>query len=131
MAANTEILIPFGLDVNGSIASTSDPDVQQAQHVESLVSTNPGERVMLPKYGVPLASYLFGNGPSSIAVKISKDVSQAMAVYEPGVTVLSVTPVADDQGGVAEIEVDYLAAPEDTSASQTASVTAGGTVTVA
>lgn len=130
MAANTEILIPFGLDINGSIASTSDPDVQQAQHVESLVATNPGERVMLPKYGVPVTSYLFGNGASNIALKISKDVSQAMAAYEPGITVRSVTPIANDEGGVAEIEVDYLAAPEDTSAVQNASVTAGGTVTV-
>lgn len=127
---NAEILVPFQLNVDGSIAATTDPDVQQAQHVASLVSTNPGERVMRPKYGVPVASYLFANGAASIASQISKDVSQAMAQWEPGITVNSVTPVPNSQGGVAEIDVDFLAAPEDTGAVQTATVSPGGTVTI-
>lgn len=127
---SAEILIPFTLDVNGSIAVTTDPDVQQAQHVSSLVTTNPGERVMKPTYGVPVATYLFGNGAAAIAQKIGKDVMQAMAAWEPGITVNSVSPVWNAQGGIAEIDVDYLAAPEDTGQVQTATVNVGGTVTV-
>ena len=127
---NAEILIPFGLDVHGSVASTTDPDVRQRQHVESLVMTNPGERVMRPTYGVPLVSYLFRNGPSEIASKITTDVQRAMATWEPGITVESVTPIANDTNGIAEINVDYLAAPEDTGAVYTATVHVGGEVTV-
>jgi hypothetical protein len=125
-----EIAIPFALDVHGSVAVTTDPDVQQAQHVSSLVTTQPGERVMRPKYGVPTMKYLFGNNGGNVTALINKDVQQAMSTWEPGITVNSVTPVWNNQGGIAEIDVDYLAAPEDTGAVQTAVINVGGSVTI-
>jgi phage baseplate assembly protein W len=126
----SEILIPFALDVNGGVAQTTDPDVQQEQHVSSLIGTNPGERVMRPTYGIPTDSYLFTGNTANIATMITKDVKQAMATFEPGITVNSVTPVWNNQLGVADIDVDYLAAPEDTGAIQSATISVGGTVTV-
>ena len=39
---STELLTPFGLDVGGQIAVTTDPNVQAQQHVNSLISTTPG-----------------------------------------------------------------------------------------
>lgn len=127
---SAEILIPFALDVNGSIAQTTDPDVQQAQHVSSLLTTQPGERVMRPTYGVPTMKYLFGANGGQVTALINKDVQTAMATWESGITVNSITPVWNDQGGIAEIEVDYLAAPEDTGAVQTATINPGGQVIV-
>lgn len=124
----SEILIPFTLDVNGSIAQTTDPDVQQAQHVSSLVTTQPGERVMRPSYGVPTVSYLFGSNGGQITSVINKDVQNALAAWEPGITVTDITPRWNEQGGVADIEVDYLAAPEDTGAVQTVTIYPGGQV---
>lgn len=125
---NSEILIPFTLDVNGSIAQTTDPDVQQAQHVSSLVTTQPGERVMRPSYGVPTVSYLFSGSNGQVTSIINKDVQNAMAAWEPNITVTNITPQWDNQGGIADIEVDYLAAPEDTGAIQTITIYPGGQV---
>lgn len=127
---SAEILVPFALDVNGSIAQTTNADVQQAQHVSSLTTTQPGERVMRPRYGVPTMKYLFANGAGVIAQRLTKDVTQAMAQWEPGITVNSVTPVPNNNGGVAEVQVDYLAAPVDTGQVQTATVAVGGSVSV-
>lgn len=125
---NAEILIPFTLDVNGSIAQTTDPDIQQAQHVSSLVTTQPGERVMRPSYGVPTVSYLFSGSNGQVTSIINKDVQNAMATWEPNITVTNITPQWDSQGGIADIEVDYLAAPEDTGAIQTITIYPGGQV---
>ncbi len=123
-----ELLVPFGLDDNGHAAVTQDPDVQAMQHVKSIVATNPGERVMLPDYGVPVREYMFKPDPDLITLKINRDVTIQVARWEPSVTVLGVRASPDSDFGVAEIDVDFTANPVETNAVQTATVEVGGTV---
>lgn len=128
-----EILFPFQLNASGGIAVTEDPNVQAEQHVTSLVSTAPGERVMLPAYGVALEALVFGSNDPVIVATIQQDVTQALANWEPAIIVTGVSPAAnaDPSQGVAMVNVDYQAgatpgAPG--SAVQTASILVGGTV---
>jgi phage baseplate assembly protein W len=123
-----EILAPFTLDVTGQIATTSDPRVQAQQHIESLVSTNPGERVMLPDYGVPLKTYLFEPGENIVDQQMVKDITAQMTQWEPGINVLGITPVPNNQPGLADVNVDWEFTPNITAALQTAIVQVGGTV---
>jgi len=124
-----EILIPFTLDPDtGKIMQTSDPDIQAMQHVSSLVCTEPGERVMHPDYGIPLSSYVFDPGASIVAQAIDKDVTQQMAQWEPSLTVVRITPSADEDFGVARVDVDFETSPEATRYTQTATVYVGGVV---
>lgn len=125
---SSELLVPFGLDDNGHPATTQDPDVQAMQHVKSIVATNPGERVMLPDYGVPVREYMFKPDPELISLKINRDVTVQMARWEPSISVLTVRASADSDFGLAEIDVDFAADPVETSAAQTATVEVGGTV---
>lgn len=120
--------MPFGLDSNGHPAVTQDPDVQAMQHVKSIVATNPGERVMLPDYGIPVRGYLFQPDPALINLKINRDVTVQMGRWEPSITVLSVRGTSDTDFGVAEIDVDFTANPVETNAVQTAVVEVGGSV---
>lgn len=129
---STEILFPFSLSATGGIAVTTDPNVQTAQHVNSLISTRPGERVMVPTYGVDLAGQVFGNS-DEVANAVVNDVQAAMAKWEPSVTVQNVTtaPGLDPSTGLVQVEVDYLTpatgitSPASVS---TATVLVGGTV---
>lgn len=126
---SVEILVPFTLDpLTGKVMQTSDPNVQQMQHVASLVSTQPHERVMHPDYGIPISSYVFQTGASIVARQITTDVTQQMAQWEPGIQVLGVIPIADDQLGVARVDVEFETSPEATGVTQTATVHVGGTV---
>lgn len=126
-----EIKIPFGLNQFGSVDSTSDPNVQVMQHVKSLVVTNPGERVMLPEYGIPLRTYLFEPDPVAVTAQIHKDVLVQMAQWEPSVNLISIEPVVDDNSlGVVDLDVDFSINPGDDNAISTALVSVGGTVTV-
>lgn len=103
-----EILTPFSVAPNGSIAIESNPDRQIAQHVRALVTTEPTERVMRNAYGVPTASTIFEPDDDFTKVQLLQKVTQALAYYEPGVKVHSVTPVPNNEGdGVAGVQVHY------------------------
>lgn len=128
-----ELLTPFQLTPSGGIAVTTDPNVQAEQHVTSLVSTNPGERAMLPGYGVALAALVFAPNDPVVTTTIEQDVTNALASWEPSIVVNSVSPAAnsDPNEGVAMVNVDFQAGatPGAPGASvQTATILVGGTV---
>lgn len=108
MATSIEIAIPFHLAPDGRIATETDPDRQVKQHVDSLVSTEPGERVMLPAYGVPLTSMLFEPDDDLTTSILTQQVTTALARWEPGVRVLGVQPRSGQPGdGISGVNVQY------------------------
>lgn len=130
-----EIAIPFALDKAGRISTVTNPNEQISQHVKSLVGTEPGERVMLADYGVPLKQYLFEPNDNQVATYITTDVQNAMNAFEPGLVVNDIIPQPDQDGtGIANVEVDYsrVGAPTtpvlDISPSKTAIIRVGGRV---
>ena len=128
---NSEITTPFGLTPSGSISTTSDPIVQAKQHVTALVSTSPGERVMQPAYGVPLNAYVFEENASIVQTALGVDVRDAVAIWEPTISIISETPVYSDTSiGIASLDVDYTVGDGQSSllGQQTATVLVGGTV---
>lgn len=126
-----EVRIPFGLNEFGSVTSVTSPDVQAMQHVKSIVATNPGERVMLPEYGIPLRTYVFEPDPVSVTQQIHTDVITQMAQWEPSIQVLSIEPVIDPfELGVVDLQVNFAANPVADDRLSTAVVSVGGTVTV-
>lgn len=128
--SNTEILYPFQLDIHGNVASTQDPNIQRAQHVDSIVSTYPGERVMLPTYGIPFRDYVFGVGPDFISQEMRVNVTQQMARWEPTIQVINIIPDIDEAtNGVISLEVEFTTGPGAVPATvQTAVVYVGGNV---
>ena len=103
-----EIQIPFHLDVHGNVATTSDPGVQQMQHVASLVKTYPGERVMRPNYGIPLRDYVFASGTDFVSHEINKEVTSQMSKWEPSIQVTNIEPVLDEASqGVVSLNVTF------------------------
>lgn len=90
---------------------------------------------MLPDYGVPLAGLLFEPGEDLVEAEITDLVTAALARWEPGAFVHSVTPVPDDEGyGVASVQVHFTrtesASSPDSFARKlnTATITVGGDV---
>ena len=129
---STELLQPFQLTPSGGVAVTTVPTQQVQQHLQSLVSTSPGDRVMQPQYGVPLASYLFGLDRSQVSMLASKDVSTAVTKWEPMVNIRDVrTTLSNDDLGTIAINVEYSPGPSPSvSGAQvhTATVLVGGTI---
>lgn len=106
---SVEMSIPFRTAANGTIAVDTDPGKQIAQRVKALVGTEPGERVIIPNYGVPVSSMLFQPNDLSSSAELVDMISVAADYWEPGVIVTSATPIptADDQG-VASVDVGFI-----------------------
>lgn len=129
---STELTAPFQLTASGAVQATTDPNTQVRQHVDALIGTTPGERVMNPTYGVNLEALVFASNDSTVASTVSNDVAQALAQWEPAINVQSVSPSpsSDPLEGVALVNVNYTlgAASASGSAVSTASILVGGTV---
>jgi phage baseplate assembly protein W len=102
----SEIAVPFRLSANRGIQAETNLDRQVHQHVLSLVSTELGERLMLPDYGIRLASLLFEEDTGMTARAITDQVGLAFNTWEPGVRLNRAVPVKGDIGEV-RVDVDY------------------------
>lgn len=124
-------MTPFGLTPAGGVQTTTDPNVQAEQHVTSLVSTTPGERVMLPTYGIDLTGEVFDNDTTVVATAIGQDVQDKMTIFEPNIVVTSAQALTSDTGeGFVGVDVQYQlgVGPSSVAQQQTATVLVGGTI---
>lgn len=68
-------------------------------NLRQLLSTEKGERVMLPEYGVSLRKYLFAPLDNQTVAGIRDDILTAINTYAKGVTVTQLFVYPDNQGG--------------------------------
>lgn len=126
-----ELQAPFGLSPSGAVAVVGTPGDQVQQHLRCLVSTTPGERVMRPTYGVPLAGDVFGLSAQEVGPIVARDVRQAIQQWEPLVNLQGVQIMPTDTSeGVVGVDVEYSpgAVATASSVTSTATVLVGGTI---
>lgn len=108
MTTPVEMSFPFRVDPSGGISVETNPDQQVINHVLSLVGTQPTERVMLATYGVPTMMSVFEPNDDLVAQHLTTVTTNAANLWEPGVTVLSVTSETDvSQPGLVDINVTF------------------------
>ena len=61
------------------------------QNLKMLILTNPGERVMIPDFGVGIQSYLFENFSNSVYYEIETKIKQQVSRYIPVVGISEIT----------------------------------------
>lgn len=125
-----EIQTPFSLYPDGGIVVTQDPNLQIQQHITSLVTTQPGERVMLPSYGVDTSKYVFSPNDETISAVLINETTAAINTWEPNVLVQGIAPIINDSDdGIANIQVEFA---QGTTAllgqTYTATILVGGSV---
>jgi hypothetical protein len=128
-----ETAIPFAIGRDGAVATVTDPDAQIGQHINALIHTEPGERVMLPEYGVSTLGVLFETNPALISENLTTRAQASAALYEPGVQVNNVTTTGDVQEGVVGMNISYTRRDAPASGIRSANtnravVSIGGTV---
>lgn len=101
------IRFPMGVDHRGSIAMASGPDAVECA-IRVVLSTAPSERVMRPLFGCRIWDLLFEPVNANTIGLMAQAVREAVAQWEPRVTLLDVvvTPDADD-GGLVRIFLTY------------------------
>lgn len=126
----TNFSLPFALTPGGSVQTTDDPNVIANDRVESLVGTFPGERVMLPDYGVNLPAYIFAPDITAQEDLITLNIQQAVNQWEPTIILSNVSPnVAQEDVGIVGIDVQFsLSTDPSVTPPLTATVEVGGNV---
>lgn len=84
----TGLRYPIGK--NGVLFSKASKGELLKGQVFQLIFTAPGERVMLPNFGLYIRQYLFSPIDSSIVSKIKKDIYRQVGAYIPSAEVLDV-----------------------------------------
>lgn len=69
------------------------------QNIRMLMYTSPGERVMVPDYGIGLRRYLFENAPEA---EINLRIRQQTATYIPEISIVSLNISRDNQRAIAK-----------------------------
>jgi phage baseplate assembly protein W len=77
-------------DING-YTMIDDVRTLVKQNFKMLVLTNPGERVMIPDFGVGVRTYLFENFSSSVASNIKVAIKKQVAKYLPVITIQTIS----------------------------------------
>ncbi len=80
-------------------------DIRQSLRV--LMSTAPGERIMLPGYGCDLWQFMFRTVTTSLTTEMGDVVSMAIIRWEPRIDPISVT-VTEDPGTAGLVHIEIL-----------------------
>jgi len=85
---------------------SEEDDIRESLKI--LLSTNPGERVMLPDYGCGLRSRIFAPISEGMIAEIKDLVERAILFFEPRI-ILTATDVIirDVMGGIVELDLSY------------------------
>lgn len=88
-ANEVALVLPFSLDSNGNIVTTSNQSQIWSNRVRALIGTRLGERVMRPEYGTKLGESLF-NTVSSMSDVVTREVTRVFHEYLPLLTLSDV-----------------------------------------
>ena len=67
--------------------------------IKQLILTKKGERVMLPEFGTNLRSFVFDQDTPALRKRIKDEISQAITVYEPRVTIRNLNVYVKESQG--------------------------------
>jgi phage baseplate assembly protein W len=126
----TNFSIPFALTPSGQVQTTSNPNQIANDRVEAVVGTYPGERVMIPDYGVDLPSFVFSPDiPAQQSILVTK-IKSAINQWEPSIILENVVPVTSQSDvGIIDVNVEFtLSNDPNLTPVQIATVEVGGRV---
>ncbi len=90
----------------GAVMVEGVADIEQC--IGIILSTQPGERTMEPKFGCPLADFLFRSIDATLKAMVVSKVRAALRRYEPRILVDAVTVDASASAeGRLEIGIEY------------------------
>jgi phage baseplate assembly protein W len=85
------VKLPITRDEINGYAMIDDIATLIKQNFKMLILTNPGERVMIPDFGVGIRAYLFENFNSSVESDISVSIRKQTQKYLPVISIKSIS----------------------------------------
>jgi len=109
---------PLVISEYGDFALNETPKDVVKQNFKNLILTIPGERIMMPDFGIGIQKYLFENKRIGILDSIVGDISEQVKKYLPYIDILSVDlNLQNETDDIIGIRIKYYIKPltiEDT-----------------
>lgn len=109
---SSAISYPYTLDTNGLVKSAGTPTKLYLDRVVTLLSTNVGQRPMLPEYGTDWSTTLFEN-ENNYRRAIPIAISNAIRKWLPEISVEKIDLSGDEYSGIVYVSL-YLKLPDNT-----------------
>ena len=103
----TGFRFPISPDTAGRLGYVAGMDVVR-QSVETILDTEPGERIMRPTFGCGLRRYLMAPNTLTTRTAMEEDITTALATWEPRIQVNTVSVTPDDNPVLVWIEISYV-----------------------
>jgi uncharacterized protein len=78
------------------------------QSIETILDTEPGERVMLPTFGCGLRRYLMEPNTAATRAAMRQDITDALTVWEPRIRLTNVAVTPGEDPSLVWIEIAYV-----------------------
>ena len=89
--AGISVKLPLSLDPDDGYKLNKTLKEVARQNLKMLVLTAPGERIMIPEFGVGIRNYLFENMSSDVFFDLKSEIISQAETYFPYITISSVT----------------------------------------
>ena len=84
MAEGLGVKIPLFVDsIDGAYGLSKDMEELAQQNLKTIILTSPGERVMIPDFGVGVRNYLFEQNTPGTQIALQNAIQQQVAKYAP------------------------------------------------
>jgi uncharacterized protein len=98
---------PIKVNAKGGLDWSTGPDRIQAA-IWTILSTSPGERLMLPTFGAGIKDYVFESNSDLIWARLQSAIQNALLQWEPRIEVVSVTATpSPEQDSQVLISISY------------------------
>ena len=88
--ASFSVALPLSYNVNDGYTMITSIKKLIKQNFKMLILTNPGERVMNPRFGVGVEQFLFDNFTQATFAQIDTKIRKQTAVYMPTIKILEI-----------------------------------------
>ena len=106
--------IPLRRDSENGFALNTDMAVVIAQNLKNLIMTSPGERVMLPSFGVGIRNFVFEPNLSSTYGTIRARINEQIADWMPFISIEDIGFNTDENNeNYVNIQITYTITPLD------------------
>jgi phage baseplate assembly protein W len=97
----------FDRTQQSAVMVAAEHDIRQSLYI--LLSTIPGERVMLPDYGCPVHEHVFDLAGETLFTHLQTMIANAILYYEPRIKVEDINVTMPNQlDGQLLIDIDYV-----------------------
>jgi len=103
----TGFRFPLFPDAQGKLGYIAGMDVVR-QSIETILDTEPGERIMRPTFGCGLRRYLMAPNTLTTRTAMEEDITTALTAWEPRIQLTNVSVVPDDNPVLVWIEIGYV-----------------------